>query len=472
MGFVTSISMEDAEAQMMAIFQGVEAALPPGSNPVPALQAILANEVHPSSGNGFRIQLYILAGILGLCPFLLLASLVVKWQRNNLWFFRIGQHRGGSLLIPHYSSTWTITLAVGLACMQGYIWSTVDYIHDSTVTGIILWKTITWIVSHALHLAASGRDSGRFYASASFLNIIGVMVPVSLFAIIIPLSVTTANKYNHSVSTYNALDELLNTVSSNWNGTLTNSEIQEATVLGATMLIDFDVFITYFRSVFLVYCVFGFCKDVTFAIVASRHIRSLRQTLEETKVGQHRNTLPTAQEKLIHKRYVSLVQLTIALSVVAQVYQGVFLHTSINSDANKIIQDGTSNEAASLLGLYSFSAMSIPLSLYLFRRAFDQTTVSNSEGVASATGSNPTNELVEVKAWEASPQSHETERLSFGSSQGMFSAASPMEMGDRNQDVAAPYSPYGTYPARTAASPADSNSTYKSSTSKNSKGWF
>lgn len=84
----------------------------------------------------------------------------------------------------------------------------------------------------------------RFYSSARFLNLYGVLVPILFFGAILPLGVIASQHYQAGIRSYLVLDATLEGLEQSWDGSLPLAALQGAAQVGASFLVEFDMFIS------------------------------------------------------------------------------------------------------------------------------------------------------------------------------------------------------------------------------------
>lgn len=376
------LTQAQAVQQLSDDVSAIVAKVPAGVNPFPYIRSALYAQVHPSSSASFKYQLYALSGLYAIPPFILLASLVVKWRQGELWFFRWEKLGGRRFLLPHYTSPWTFVMAVAACIYQGFIWASIRGASNSPIPmDGILWRTLTWLApylglwlatwslvcTHVIFLDSTGKPR-RFYSSARFLNLYGVLVPILFFGAILPLGVIASQHYQAGIRSYLVLDATLEGLEQSWDGSLPLAALQGAAQVGASFLVEFDMFISFFQATFACYCGAGLVTEGTFITFAVIHLRTLKQTLADVKNGRN-GALPSPQETMVRGRYRSLAFVTIILSILISLFEAIFLFTAV--DSNRIVKTASGTEGDCLLALYACGIPLFLLSIYLLVRSFD-----------------------------------------------------------------------------------------------------
>ena len=83
------------------------ASAPTGTNPWLTVQMYLTAQVQWDVDNSFKVQLYILSGVLIVAPLTLICSLWVRWRQGELWLFKIMRGEGGAYIVPHYLTAFS-----------------------------------------------------------------------------------------------------------------------------------------------------------------------------------------------------------------------------------------------------------------------------------------------------------------------------------------------------------------------------
>lgn len=133
-----SVDLNDAKT---AISQIINEAARSGSNPWLAVLDVLRTQVEWNVSSAFRPQMHILSGVLALVTVILVASLVVRWYRTNFWLFR----RTPVGIAPHYLTSCSSFLVIGLGCLQGFIWTAVHKSRHEATDTIVLWECLAWL---------------------------------------------------------------------------------------------------------------------------------------------------------------------------------------------------------------------------------------------------------------------------------------------------------------------------------------
>ncbi|KAM0753531.1 hypothetical protein T439DRAFT_353328 [Meredithblackwellia eburnea MCA 4105] len=455
---------EELTEQVTALLQS----LPTGTNPFPYLRKSMHDQLvssspahtrlaHPASHPAFKRQLQALSGILAIVAVVLAVGLIVKAARKTLWIFRIDEHHGRMLIVPHYLNSFSLFTCFGVALMQGFIWSTIDFIDaNGSPSNFPMWKTILWLpawlaywfsawsllVSHVTHKEATG-DRRRWYSSAWFLNCYGLGVCIFLILSVTITSALANNHFEKAFEAYDQLDAAFAQASEAWNGTIDLASLHAAAELGGFILSEISIFINLFRATFAMYVVGGVFKQGTFCGVAFWHLRTLRETMKEVSAG---HTLPTPREQAIQKelqrQYRNLTFVTVLFTVTTTLFEALFLFTL--ADADKIVTDGLSNEAASLMALYIYAILGLPISLVLLRASFDRTPDHE-----------PINGSNEVRESKVSQHGAEVvtrpQVIHLQPEDPAYTPGSPPELGFGGQHAAQ----YQSYPSRTSGSPAE-----------------
>ncbi|GAA5869679.1 hypothetical protein JCM3774_003820, partial [Rhodotorula dairenensis] len=364
------------------LVQGTLRDLPPGANPWSVLRQALTAKVLRVAPNHIISQLYALSAIIAVVTVLLATCMFVKYRQGKLWLMRTHRATGGTYLVVHYSNGWTTMFTLFLGVSQGFIWQTIFSNQGKWVPQADTWRTCVWIpgwtafwlatwslcVSHILHLDSSGRPARSFYAQAWFVNTAAILVP-SLAAITVAiLAWQSHDRYSASLEAYKALDAVLATVEPTYTGTFNLSVILSGP--GSQLLANFasklSEFSTYFRWVFVTYLICSIILQVVLCSTAALHLRELRNTMNDLRGRAFLSDEARAQETVIRHGYQSLSYVTWSIIAACTAINALFLF--VVAAGPKVINIARYSAVASLLPLWLFSVLGLPLStLYLHR---------------------------------------------------------------------------------------------------------
>ncbi|BGP08431.1 hypothetical protein JCM10049v2_004278 [Rhodotorula toruloides] len=352
-----------------------------GQNPWTAIRTAFYDSVRPQYPGYFVNQMYALSALIAVATVLLGLCMVVKMKQGTFWLVRIHRATGGSFVVLHYANTYSTLFFLFYAVLQGYIWQTERYTTGQWAPNNDVWRMVVWIpgwlafwlaawslaVSHILHLDSSGRPARTFLAEAWFVNAIGFAVPAGTTAAVAVLSWRAHHFYSAALDTYSTLDSALAGLEKSYNGTFNQSAFAGQ---GAELYKHFEdnleTFGLFFRWVFIAYLIASVTLFFVLVATATLHLRELRKTMNELTNRAHQSEEAREQEAVIKRGYDGLVQVTYSI-ITASVAINV-LFTFVSAAGRKIIFDRNFAEVASLLPLWLFAVLGLPLSLLYLRR--------------------------------------------------------------------------------------------------------
>lgn len=72
--------------------------------------------------DSFKVQLYILSGVIIVAPLTLLCSLFIRWRQGELWLFKLMRGEGGIYIVPHYLTAFSYFMIIFLSVLEAFIW--------------------------------------------------------------------------------------------------------------------------------------------------------------------------------------------------------------------------------------------------------------------------------------------------------------------------------------------------------------
>ncbi|POY70483.1 hypothetical protein BMF94_6551 [Rhodotorula taiwanensis] len=352
--------------------------LPHDANPWVAIRTALTGRVRPEAPQSFIAQLYTLSATTAVVTVILSACMFVKYRQGTLWLMRTHRATGGNYLVVHYSNGWTTAFLLFLGVLQGYIWQTIFYNQGKWVAHSDIWRMVVWIpgwtafwlaswslcVSHILHLDSSGRPARSFYAQAWFVNVGAIVVPSVAAVIIAVLAWQAHRRYWNSLEAYKAIDAAL----ASYTGVFDLSII--TTGRGGELVKQFtrslSGFGDYFRWVFVTYLIATVLLQAVLCLTAYLHLRELRRTMQDLRARANVSAEAKAQEALIKHGYRSLLYVTCSIIAACTAINALFLFVA--AAGPKVVYDRNYSEVASLLPLWLFAVLGLPLSILFLRR--------------------------------------------------------------------------------------------------------
>ncbi|GAA5856078.1 hypothetical protein JCM9279_006499 [Rhodotorula babjevae] len=384
---------------IQSLVEGILSSLPEGANPWSILRTTLAAQVRPDLGRAFRTQLYVCSALIAAITLVLISCMVAKWRQGTYWLFRIHRATGGRFLVVHYASSWTTVIILFFGLLQGYIWQTVRYTSGDPVLNSDLWRMCVWFpgwlafwlaawslrISHVLHLDSSGRSSRAMYSQAWFINGGGILVPALSAACIAILSWQAHERYVEAMERFSLIDATLAAAESNYSRQIDTSNVMSsgALQLAADFASSLSSFGDFFRGVFWAYFGFTVLLEGILVLTTIFHLRELRLTMSDLRGRAQQSGEARAQSEVIEQGYRSLRNITGAVIACCTAVNILFAYVAIAG--RKVIYDKKYSEVASLLPLWLFSLLGLPLSLLFLRRILSSAPASASHESSPST---------------------------------------------------------------------------------------
>ncbi|GJN90805.1 hypothetical protein Rhopal_003819-T1 [Rhodotorula paludigena] len=347
-------------ATVDAIVTGIVSTLPEGANPWPLIRRALRAQVRPNLEHFFKAQLYTCSALIALVTIVLCTCMAAKWRQGTLWLVRVHRGKAGTFIVPHYSSLWTTLAIVFFALLQGYIWQTAFYASGHWVPTSDLWRMTVWfpgvlafwcatwslVVSHLLYLESSGRPARTFLAKAWFVNFAALLLPAAQ-AVAIGVLAWQAHKRS---------------------GTFAESDFYSR--VDRSVLTDFALnlrgFGDFFRWCFWAYFIYSVINEMILVLVAVLHLRELRRTMHDLSGRMHVSEEARQQVEMLERGFRGLLKITWAIVTCETAINVLFAFVAISG--RRVVYDRIYSEVASLLPLWLFSVLGLPLSiLFLIR---------------------------------------------------------------------------------------------------------
>ncbi|GAA5872867.1 hypothetical protein JCM8547_005722 [Rhodosporidiobolus lusitaniae] len=348
-----------------------------GQNPWELIREAFARQVRPVLEDSFLSQLWATSALLGLSLILMLLCLVVKIKQGSYWVFRTYRGTGGRFIVVHYSSAFLTFMIAFFILLIVYVWQTARYAEGHLVEDTALWRTLTWIpgvfafwfsawslvCSHILHLDSSGRPARTWFASAFFVNSVGIFMPAAL-AVSVGILASVAHKHYHTaMDNYGVIDGSLSALSASYNGTFDSSLFSSGIglTLAEEFTTDLEEFGTWFRWTFVAYLTFSCILLILLVISATMHLRELRKTMDDLRNRSQLDDDVRNQEQSLEAAYRGLVYVTWSIIAACVAIVAIFLFVSVAG--RKVVYDATISKVASLLPIWIFSVFGPTLSL-------------------------------------------------------------------------------------------------------------
>ncbi|KWU47101.1 hypothetical protein RHOSPDRAFT_31236 [Rhodotorula sp. JG-1b] len=317
----------------------------PNANPWSLLRGALTARVRRVARYHVIAQLYALSAIIAVVTVLLAACMLVKYRQGRFWLMRTHRATGGTYLVVHYSNGWTTLFLLFLGVLQGYI---------------------------------------CFYAQAWFVNSAAILIP-SLAAIAVAILAWQAHiRYWGYLKAYKSIDAVLANVASQYNGTFDLSLLSSGSSrqLIAEFTSKLSRFETFFRWVFVTYLISSIILEVVLCLTASLHLRELRKTMHELRGRAYLSEEARAQETVIKHGYQSLSYVTWSIIAACTAINALFLF--VVAAGPKVIYIERYSAVASLLPLWLFSVLGLPLSALYLHRLLTQDAPQEPQGADAA----------------------------------------------------------------------------------------
>ncbi|BGP54603.1 hypothetical protein JCM8202v2_002190 [Rhodotorula sphaerocarpa] len=337
--------------------------LPQGANPWDAIRTALTDRVRPHAPLSFLGQLYMLSAAIAEVTLVLAGCLYVKYRQRVLWFVRMHRGTGGTYLVVHYSNGWTAMFLLFLGVLQGYIWQTVFYNQGKPAEHSDLWR------------------------QAWFINTCALLAPVLLAVVVAVLAWEAHRHYHESLVAYGAIEDALAAAARSFDGHFDPSVLR--TGMGAVLTSSFTENLSgfghYFRWVFVTYLIATVLLEGVLCLTALLHLRELRRTMQDLRARAHVSEEARLQKSLIKHGYQSLLYVTCSIIAACTAINALFIFVA--AAGPKVVYDSKYSEVASLLPLWLFAVLGLPLSALWLRRLLQMTPPRDGDGTDPSTAS-------------------------------------------------------------------------------------
>ncbi|GAA5885756.1 hypothetical protein JCM6882_007555 [Rhodosporidiobolus microsporus] len=388
------------------------ASLPPTTNPYLALSAFLKTRLYPDVPHSAVIQLYVLAGVLGLTALLVVISLLMRVRKGIFWIIRAQQ--SPRLLRPHATVSWAVIAVAMLALFEVLVAKEIAFFKGESDRNFGFWMLLVWgiawwgghtaawslAVSFLLHLHATNSRFPTHYF-IPLTNFGGVGAPVIYAAIVLPLGVLGGVHYRNALDLLQQIDNLLLASASTWTPGTSFNILTLAPGLPILEKMEDEVasFVRWFRATFVFYALTAALLVIYLVIVAFLHLSSLRRILKETARELHSSnnfeslasTAPhrNRQQEQIQRTLQSLAQTILAFSLLGVFFCAISITAAVSPLS--LVTSPTLAQAIVLGPLYAFSFFGLPSAILLVARARDanpseESRASNSDGKDGSSG--------------------------------------------------------------------------------------
>ncbi|BGP39602.1 hypothetical protein JCM10449v2_003553 [Rhodotorula kratochvilovae] len=383
-----------AQAELLALL----ASLPPDTNPYDAIGVYLRDQLYPTVPQSATYQLYGLAGALGTAAILIVISLLQRWQKGIFWVVRMQQQP--RMVRPHWSISWSLIAFVMIAFFEVFIGFATEFFHKELNPDFAYWFLIVWMfawwggqtaawslaVSYILHLYASTGRNVSYLAFAS--NLFGLATPVVYIAALLPLAVIGGHSYSASIRTLQEIERLLAQASAGWTPGDAVSIISLAPALPLLdeMVDNINVFLRYFRIVFIYFCVTAVVLVMCLVGIATVYLTSLRRVLATTRQDLSGSTGSSTFVRRPQQAQITRTLRSLLLTIISFSFLGaVFALTSILAalSPRALVSSPLRAQILILLPLYAFAIFGLPCALILVLRARDATAAEEASGEGS-----------------------------------------------------------------------------------------
>ncbi|GAA6050344.1 hypothetical protein JCM3770_002973 [Rhodotorula araucariae] len=356
--------------------------LPKGGNPWTLVRLALTAQVRPTLPHSFKAQLYTCSALIAATTTVLILCMVAKWRQNTYWLVRTHRGTGGTYIVVHYANAWSTMMILFLGILQGYIVQTIRYTSGEWTPNSDIWRTCVWFpgwvafwlaawslrVSHVLHLDSSGRPSRAFYSQAWFVNGGAILIPSISAVAIALLAWQTHKRFTEAMNGFAFIDRALADAEATFTGTFDPALFQSG--YGLSLAVAFTTslasFGKYFRWVFWAYFIMTVLLETVLVLTAVFQLRELRTTTHDMRGRAHQSDEARAQEEMIENGYKGLLHITYAIVACCTAVNILFAYVAIAG--RRVVYERSYSEVASLLPLWLFSVLGLPLSLLFLRR--------------------------------------------------------------------------------------------------------
>ncbi|BGP48553.1 hypothetical protein JCM10450v2_004429 [Rhodotorula kratochvilovae] len=317
--------------------------LPDGANPWTLIRLAFTAQVRPTLPNSFKAQLYTCSALIAATTLVLILCMAAKWRQGSYWLLRTHRGTGGTYLVVHYANAWSTMAILFLGILQGYIVQTTRYTSD------------------VLHLDSSGRPSRAFYSQAWFINGGAILVPCVSAVAVALLAWQAHTRFVDAMSRFVFIDTALAAAESA-TGTFDTSLFQSG--YGLSLAVAFTSSLSSFGK--YAYFIMSALLEAILILTAVFHLRELRNTMHDLRGRAHQSEEARTQEEMIEKGYKGLHHITYSIVACCTAVNILFAYVAIAG--RKVIYEKAYSEVASLLPLWLFSLLGLPLSLLFLRR--------------------------------------------------------------------------------------------------------
>ncbi|GAA5847701.1 hypothetical protein JCM3766R1_000735 [Sporobolomyces carnicolor] len=329
--------------------------------------------------------MYFLAGVLGLVAGLALASLAIRLYRQNCWIFRYDSRL--RLIKPHGAVSWTIFSLFSIALLEVLVSRYIDLWNGKPRLDTGYWIFTAWAsvwvagsiaiwsiaASLLLHLAASGE---KVRNAALFVNAAGIITPLVVISIAVPLGVIGGNEYRSILLDYGTICRALAVSAESWKpgDELDVASLARLVPTFQSLLSHVDRLGEFARSSYIFYAAASFVLGATIASVGGYFLFTLSRVFRQTNAVLA-GSVEDGQRR-VRRSLSSLVLILVAFTLLDA---GCFA-VSVYGSIFPLSLSGTKISTSLTIGsLYLFAFLGLPCAILLVYGAY------HAEGRSKAT---------------------------------------------------------------------------------------
>ncbi|GAA6027601.1 hypothetical protein JCM8097_007941 [Rhodosporidiobolus ruineniae] len=383
------------------------ASLPKDQNPYVAIAEYIKQQLFPSVPYAATIQLYFLAGALGLTAILVIASLLIRVRKGIFWIVRL-QHVP-RMVRPHATVSWALIAVIMLGLFEVLIVWEIKFLNKEIQPNFAFWLLLVWgsawwgghvaawslFSSFLLHLHST-RSTVAVSRLGPLADILGLGTPILYFATIIPIGVFGGLHFRNALNALLEIDGMLDQAAATWKSgdTVSVVALAPALPLAETIMSEAIGFVDYFRATFIFYAATAGILVTYLVTIAAFHLTSLRRMAAQTTrdlsgpntfVGS--NLSPrrrNQQQRRVHRTLRSHAWTIGGISTLGAFFCAVSIMAAINPLA--LLQSPIQAQVVLLGPLWAFAVFGFPVSVILVRRSMDANAAEERDTDAPSSG--------------------------------------------------------------------------------------
>ncbi|KAM0747162.1 hypothetical protein T439DRAFT_328928 [Meredithblackwellia eburnea MCA 4105] len=391
----------------------------------------LESRLYLEHSDSYKLQLWILRGVLGVSLGLALLSLIVRTCNGTIWFYRIQKTAYGSWLSPNANGCWLVWNAVTAILLQIHIvylfrlGTPGEDLRDSQIWRCVVWiplwlgavnmtsaTVLAPIVSQGFELDQSKPHRFDISFFPSLVTVPFIFYQLGGIALIVSFTLILNNHFNRMFDAVQDLIPLVQSLAGIDYSQLPANVLdnqQEAQVLMAEVAQYSSLSIIWARRVWIAWVVVVGSTLLLFTLAALVHFHHLRDQIQSLKSDSSTlNGLPTSTRRMKALVWTYRTWLFNALVIkaigVGYVVLCVFAVIEV---------DQPMNERVILCSLYVFAFFTALSNLLILYRSFTPSTARPSTPLSPA-GSSPRGfSQLNTLSPQASPQSPITRQRIF-----------------------------------------------------------